>query len=189
MVAYFRDRPRRKSPRWQSWDYANPGAYFITICTEDRKHLFGRIELGEMILNKTGLIAYDCWKELPDHFHDMELGVFQVMPDHFHGIIFIKKQDKVVFNVRPETAPGELTPGQKRIHNQGKNSISAMVGSFKSAVTKLVRPINKKFGWQGRFHDHVIRTPEELERISNYIKKNPANWDPMAPIDSDPNSG
>lgn len=178
--------PQRKSPRWQAWDYAKPGAYFITIVTKDRKHLFGRIELGEMILNKTGLIAYNCWKELPDHFYNVELGEFQVMPDHFHGIIFIKKEDVIVFNVRPETSYTELSPGQKRIRNQGKNTVSAMVGSFKSAVTRLARPFNKEFGWQVRFHDHVIRTPEALDRISKYIKNNPANWNPIAPIDSDP---
>ena len=161
------NRPQRKSPRWQSWDYAKPGAYFITICTEDRKHLFGRIEFGEMILNKTGLIAFNCWKELPEHFYNLELGEFQVMPDHFHGIIFIKEQDKIVFDTRPMIAPGELTPGQQRIRNQGKNTLSAMVGSFNSAVTKFARPENKKFGWQERFLDHVIRTPEDLIRISN----------------------
>ncbi len=118
MSSTRRRLPKRKSPRWQAWDYAKPGAYFITICTEDRKHFFGRIEFEEMILNKTGLIAYNSWKELPGHFPDIELGEFQVMPDHFHGILFIKEQDKIVFDTRPMINPGELTPGLKRIRNQ-----------------------------------------------------------------------
>ncbi len=32
-----------------------------------------------------------------------------------------------------------------------------MAGSFKSAVTKFSRPINPRFEWQPRFHDHIIR--------------------------------
>ena len=171
------NKPQRKSPRWQAWDYANPGAYFITICTKDRNHFFGRIEFGEMILNAAGLMANKCWSELPDHFHDIELGEFTVMPDHFHGIIIIKATEVSDPDIRPQNiyskyTSGDLTAGQKRFRNQGKNTSSAMVGSFKSAVTRLVRPFNKKFGWQGRFHDHVIRTPEAMERISNYIKNN-----------------
>jgi REP element-mobilizing transposase RayT len=63
-----------------------------------------------------------------------------------------------------------------RFRNPGKNTISTMVGSFKSAVTKLSRPINPRFGWQTRFYDHIIRSHEDFVRISNYIKNNPANW-------------
>ncbi len=63
-----------------------------------------------------------------------------------------------------------------------------MVGSFKSAVSKLAHAENKKFGWHGRFLDHVIRTPEDLIRISNYINNNPRNWDSKAPIDEDPDA-
>ena len=64
-----------------------------------------------------------------------------------------------------------------RFRNQGKNTISSMVGSFKSAVTKLSRPVNKNFEWQSRFHDHIIRNHDDFLRISNYVLNNPANWD------------
>ncbi|MEQ1676557.1 MAG: hypothetical protein ABL876_07645, partial [Chitinophagaceae bacterium] len=63
-----------------------------------------------------------------------------------------------------------------RFRNPGKNSISSMVGSFKSSVTKLSRIINKNFEWQTRFYDHIIRSHEDFVRISNYILNNPANW-------------
>jgi putative transposase len=63
-----------------------------------------------------------------------------------------------------------------RFRNQGKNTISAMVGSFKSAVTKLSRPVNPGFEWQTRFHDHIVRSHDDFLRISNYILNNPANW-------------
>ena len=64
-----------------------------------------------------------------------------------------------------------------RFRNQGKNSVSAMVGSFKSAVTKFSHPINPRFEWQTRFHDHVIRNHDDFLRISNYILNNTANWE------------
>ena len=67
-------------------------------------------------------------------------------------------------------------PPHFRFRNQGKNTISAMVGSFKSAVTKLCNENNLPFGWQSRFHDHIISDKHEFYRIRNYIINNPANW-------------
>ncbi|MGQ0739992.1 MAG: transposase [Bacteroidota bacterium] len=64
-----------------------------------------------------------------------------------------------------------------RFRNQGKKSVSAMIGSFKSAVSKFSRPINNDFGWQTRFYDHIIRSHEDYVRISDYIINNPANWE------------
>ncbi len=76
--------------------------------------------------------------------------------------------------------PGEtghaLSLPHPRFRNPGKNSIPTMVGSFKSAVTKLSNPVHTRFGWQSRFYDHIIRGPEDYLRISNYILNNPANW-------------
>jgi len=63
-----------------------------------------------------------------------------------------------------------------RFRNQGRNTISAMVGSFKSVVTKLCNESRVPFGWQSRFHDHIIRDKDEFYRIKNYIISNPANW-------------
>ena len=73
--------------------------------------------------------------------------------------------------------PEKLKQPHFRFRNQGKNTVSAMVGSFKSAVTNKARIINPDFGWQSRFHDHIIQNHEEYLRISNYIKTNPANWE------------
>lgn len=64
-----------------------------------------------------------------------------------------------------------------RFRNQGKNTISSMVGSYKSAVTKKCNENNFPFGWQSRFHDHIIPDNDEFNRIRNYIANNPANWE------------
>ena len=67
-------------------------------------------------------------------------------------------------------------PAQSRFQNQGKGTISSIVGSYKSAVTKHAHRLGFEFAWQARFHDHIIRDGNELERISNYIRRNPENW-------------
>ena len=76
----------------------------------------------------------------------------------------------------PPPAPPRSPRKHPRYGNQGKNTISAIVGSFKSSVTKWCNENKLKFGWQSRFHDHVIRTDLEYDRIRNYIKNNPAKW-------------
>ena len=66
--------------------------------------------------------------------------------------------------------------GQKRLRNPGKNSISSIVGGYKSAVTKHANRLGYKFAWQTRFHDHIIRDDAAFQRISNYIIRNPSQW-------------
>lgn len=73
----------------QTWDYANKGAYFITICTKDRHHYFGHVINGEMVLTNAGVIADILWHEIKNHNKNIELGEFIVMPNHVHGILIL----------------------------------------------------------------------------------------------------
>ena len=68
------------------------------------------------------------------------------------------------------------TIGQNRFQNQGKNSISSIIGSYKAAVTKHANRLGYEFAWQTRFHDHVIRDEKSYQRIVNYIESNVLNW-------------
>jgi putative transposase len=74
--------------------------------------------------------------------------------------------------------PPTPTPniGQSRFQNQGKNSVSSIIGGYKSAVTKHANRLGFEFGWQDRFHDHIIRNAESFENIQNYIATNPLKW-------------
>lgn len=227
MATKFQNKYRNESARWQYWDYADPGAYFITIVTKNRIDFFGEIKSGKMVLNSTGEIAHDCWLQIPHHFFGVELGEFIIMPNHIHGIIIInerphwggvnrgsrdsvypiffpfdsfKSNDRISINsiefpvhiIPPGEWPSDqysiedqnasrnnftINPGKQRFRNQGKNTISAMVGSFKSAVSRLSRKDVSRFGWQARFHDHVIRSQFEFDCISSYIKNNPQEWE------------
>lgn len=67
-------------------------------------------------------------------------------------------------------------PGKTRFQNQGRDTVSSILGGYKSAVTKHANRLGMENGWQSRFHDHIIRNNDEYQRISNYIITNPANW-------------
>ena len=82
-------RQRRRSIRLQGYDYSHAGAYFVTICAQNRECLFGDIADGRMLVNDGGRVAEQCWQAIPDHFPHVELDAFIVMPNHVHGILFI----------------------------------------------------------------------------------------------------
>ena len=190
----FLNRYRVSSARLSKWDYSSNAAYFLTICTARRQHYFGRIINSEMQLSKIGEYATECWMNIPAHFPYFYLDVFVIMPNHVHGIVLIEKpfidnskgpdivETRHALSLRQpnciesQKLESQSRPPHFRFRNQGKNTISAMVGSFKSAVTKFCNQNKLSFGWQSRFHDHIIRDKTEFYPIRNYIINNPANW-------------
>src|SRR5690606_34421585 len=93
MVKKFKGKYRIESIRAQWWDYGWNGAYFITICTKNRKHYFGNIVNNKMVLSPLGIIADIFWHEITNHSKHVSLGEFVVMPNHIHGILLIDKPD------------------------------------------------------------------------------------------------
>lgn len=83
---------RIESTRAQWWDYSRNGAYFITICTNNRDNFFGEIHDGKMNLSEIGKIADQYWLEIPDHFPGIFLDAHIIMPNHVHGILMIDKR-------------------------------------------------------------------------------------------------
>ena len=79
-----RELPQRHTIRWQGYDYANEGAYYLTICTQDRLHLFGRIADGVMHPSPIGEWAQRCWDAIPQQMPHVDVGEFVVMPNHVH---------------------------------------------------------------------------------------------------------
>ena len=175
----YKSKYRIASTRLQTWNYANAGAYFITICTKNREHFFGEIIDGEMILNEIGKIAELEWVKTIDIRPDMnlELGVFVVMPNHFHAIIIINENE---FNNHNSSLILQIEPSDKTQNKFGPQSknLAAIIRGFKSAVTTHARKMgNSEFAWQSLFHDHIIRDGQSFENIQNYIINNPQKWD------------
>jgi REP element-mobilizing transposase RayT len=171
----FKEKFRIPSARLQTWNYGNNGSYFITICTENRTHFFGECKDGNMKLSTLGAIVQGFWHEIPKHFPFVTLGEFIVMPNHVHGILTIEKPENQVGAL--EDSSGNFV-GTARFQNQGKGTISSIVGSYKSICTKHIRKDfpSIAFGWQDRFWDNIIKSEDSFTRISNYIVNNPANW-------------
>ncbi len=82
-------RCKRRSTRIKDFDYAYPGAYFVTICIRNRESLLGVIVNGKMQLNHFGEMVCRCWDDIPNHYSNVELDAFVVMPNHVHGIVLI----------------------------------------------------------------------------------------------------
>ncbi len=196
----FIDRYRIGSTRLQKWDYRWQGAYFITICSRNRESFFGEITDGKMKLSGIGIIADILWYEIKYHSKNVDLGAFVVMPNHIHGILILNDWidgiggDETIALAgdvetthalslrqpvpKTEEIPTEpsLTIGRKRFQNQSKNSVSSIIGSYKSAVSKHAHRLGFVFAWQERFYDNIIRDEKSFQTISKYIENNPANW-------------
>lgn len=200
MEKKYQNKYRIPSARMKNWDYGSNGAYFITICTQNREHFFGDFMDSEFITSEIGTLAEKYWMEIPQHFPYIELGNFVVMPNHVHGILIIDKNvvETLHCNVSENESPVQTlhcpvqtlqspvqtlqcnvsTNKNKQMANISPKSgtISAIMRSYKSVVTKNARFIHADFGWQPRFHDHIIRNAPEWERIQTYIENNPMNW-------------
>jgi putative transposase len=81
--------PHRRSIRLKGYDYTQPGTYFVTIVTQGRRHLFGEVADGKILLNDAGQMVNDVWMDLPKHYPGVELDAFVIMPNHIHGIIIL----------------------------------------------------------------------------------------------------
>ncbi len=174
----------RRSIRLKGYDYTQAGAYFITICSHQREHVFGEIVNGEMKLNKLGLVAKQQWEKLPKRFPNIELGAFVLMPNHEHGIIQIIEQQRrgmaeSLQNLDEESSRYAPTENQQKFGKMIPNSIPTIVRSYKSAVAyriNLMRGVKAAPVWQRNYYEHVIRNDRELELITKYIDYNPLNW-------------
>lgn len=169
MTDKFQNKYRIPSARLQNWDYGSNGAYFITICTHNREHYFGKIVDGIMQLNDIGKLAQQYWMEIPNHFSFIALDNFVVMPNHIHGILIIDKMDNDgdgIGTIRTAAATKKWKP----------QTIGSIINQYKRICTINARKIHSDFAWQTRFHDHIIRNTHEHQRIQNYIANNPVNW-------------
>ncbi|WP_070962237.1 transposase [Desulfococcus multivorans] len=188
----------RRSIRLHGYDYSRAGAYFVTICTQNRECLFGDIVAGQMRLNGAGRIVADEWIKTAEIRDEIELDEWVVMPNHFHGIIVIadgrgdrrvapmgctrisgEKGDRRVAPVGCTRISGEQ--GDRPVAPTGPQprSVGAVMAGFKSAATKRINELRQSPGtklWQRNYWEHIVRNETELNRIREYIHNNPAQW-------------
>ena len=150
--------PQRKPNRLTEYDYSTPNAYFLTICTKNRKNLFWKnvgaiIDRPENIpLTNLGCLVRQCIIEIPMHYPMISVDNFVVMPNHIHLLL--------------------------QIHTDadGRSLIAPTI----STVVRLMKgTVSKQAGfsvWQKGFYDHVIRNDKDYQSIWNYIQGHPSKW-------------
>lgn len=160
-----------KTPQKQSasirYDYADEGAYFVTICTHDRLHLFGTVIDDAMCHNTYGDIACEEWERTAVLRPNVTIDSFVVMPNHVHAIVMI------------HTRRGGMHPAQKP-NNLAVGALGAIVRGYKGAVTRRINHLSDSPThpiWQRGYHDHIIRDERGLNTIRAYVATNPARWE------------
>ena len=157
----------RRSIRLKEFDYTQPGIYFITICTYQRKSTLGNIIDDQMALSEFGKIIVSEWLFLPVRFPHISLDQWVVMPNHLHGIIQINYVQK---NVSPISVD---KPGSR------PGSINAVIQNFKSITTRKINSLRNQKGnpfWQRNYYEHVVRNEQSLAEIREYVVNNPFRW-------------
>ena len=122
MVRDFK-KYKRRSIRLQGYDYSSNGAYFVTICVQNKECLFGHVENGEMVLNDAGEIVQKWWNKLETKFPNITLDEHVIMPNHFHGILMIANKTKSVGAIPCNRPQCGIT---KNHFNQGENMVSPL---------------------------------------------------------------
>jgi REP element-mobilizing transposase RayT len=195
----------RRTIRAKGYDYSQDGAYFVTICAQNKQCLFGNIVAGEMELNEAGGMIRDQWVDLKNQFHNIETDEFIVMPNHFHGIIVICTVGAGLVSARPEFANmvqrvfvNTATCENSIMQNTNtradtrpaptdanEKTLGDIICAFKSlTANEYIRNVKsgklppfEKFVWQRNYYEHVIRDDDDLDRIREYIIDNPINWE------------
>ena len=136
-----------------------PGAYFITICTKDKKCILSHIKVGDDAhivpqnnLSLEGEICLKYIQTINNVYKNVTVDKYVIMPNHIHMILFLH---------------GTMRASSPTIN------VETIIRSFKTMITKELRtPI-----FQRSFHDHVIRGDEDYQKIAEYIDTNVIRWD------------
>lgn len=155
--------------RLPGFNYSRVGVYSITFCTHRRIPLLGEIIDGEMHPSEAGRIVESVWRDLPNHYPNIELDIFQLMPEHVHAQI-------AIIHPRDATAMAE---GQGLGPFPSPKGLPEIVRALKAFSA---RQINESRGtpgvpvWQSGYHDKIVFNEAMLRRIRRYIANNPQRY-------------
>ena len=172
----------RRSILLKEYNYSSAGAYFVTVCTKDRRCFFGNILNEKMILNDAGTMVTKWYLELQKKFHDIKCDEHIIMPNHFHAMILNVGADLCVCP-RPDTHP-DTSQGEHIGSPLQRLPLPTVVQWFKTMTTnEYIRGVKQhdwpSFSaklWQRNYFERVIRDEDELNRIREYIIYNPVKW-------------
>ena len=160
--------PKRKDLRFKNYDYSEYGAYFITICTDNRRKILSKIAdidletVGEGFslpqLTQYGKMVDKWIKLIPEKYPNISVDYYVIMPNHIHLLLSVIKEDG-----REDPSP----------------TVGMVIGWLKYNATKEINQLRKVTNekiFQRSFYDHIVRNKTDYEEISKYIYENPLKW-------------
>ena len=141
----------------KGYDYHQPGAYFITLCTQERAALFGEVMDGAVQPNDAGQMVHDVWEHLPAFFSALEIDAFVVMPNHLHALLVL---------LEPALPIGEVVQRFKMLTTK----------RYADGVKQQNWPAFPDRLWQRNYYEHIVRNDVALERLRRYVLENPERW-------------
>ncbi|MBU0507410.1 transposase [bacterium] len=162
--------PKRKSIRLRAYDYTRAGVYFVTLCTHDRKAMFGEIRDGMMHANTVGEIIVEEWFRSKEIRVEIELDEFVLMPNHIHGLV-------VIIAVG---AHGDAPASDLPLLHRSPQSLASFIAGFKRASAKRINILHGTPGnpvWQRNYFERVICNEDGLNKAREYIINNPLRWE------------
>ena len=157
----------RRSIRLKAFDYSLAGLYFVTICAEEHKRIFGRIFSGTVVLDPAGLAVRDVWLNLDKRYASAAFPDFVVMPNHFHGIV-------AIIGSLPRRGAASSAPTIRSV------TLSKIIRAFKSLSAIEVNRVLGRRGaavWQKNYWEHVMGDEGEFRTVREYIRLNPVRWE------------
>ena len=152
------ERYRRRPNRIENYDYSLNGAYFVTVCTQDRKRILSDIVGdGFPVPKPCGKVTEAMIHRISVKYPAVEVDKYVIMPDHIHMLL----------RIRPEGA-GNPSP-----------TLGNVIGWYKYQASKeinLLRGTQGERVFQRSYHDHVIRNQQDYDEIWQYIENNPRKW-------------
>ena len=176
---------QRRSIRLKEYDYSTPWWYYVTICTFERKYLFGKIIKGKMVINEFGNIVKEELLKTKEIRNNVDLDYYVIMPNHLHSIIIINGRGELNspkgLNSTGNNEPGRIqyAPTNDKF-NSPSQSLGAIIRGFKSVVTNRIRELTgdpELKIWQRNYYEHIIRNEIDLHSIRSYIELNPLKWE------------
>ena len=156
------EMPNRKQNRLTEFDYGQEGAYFVTLCTQNRARLF-QMELpvgnGLCAVPEGNAIIHKWVRETERKFPNIAIDKYVIMPDHLHLIVTIK-----------ERHAGRSLPDVMRFFKT--MTTNEYIRGVKDGT---LTPFDGKL-WQKSYYDHVIRNQQDYNEIWQYIENNPTKW-------------
>ncbi|MGF1514696.1 MAG: hypothetical protein ACFB5Z_13520 [Elainellaceae cyanobacterium] len=177
---------RYRAIRLNRYGYSSPGAYFITICTDQAQCLFCDVIEGKIRLNELGQAIAQEWIQSAKNWQDIECDDWMIMPNYIYGIVHVRYLDRLVYEIDQKSPFSQIDVGPS-LSGEGLNlqtkvnitpvpkpdSLSPFIADFKAVTSEKINIMRGTHGrsiWQPDYCDRIIRIDTALQRVRDYIR-------------------